>query len=93
MKKNKKLNRQDQFSQFLIYSTPDNKVKIEIFVHNENAWLTQAKIAELFGVDRSVVTKHLRNIYEERELDKKSTCANFAQVQTEGKRQVTREID
>jgi len=56
-------------------------------------WLTQAKIAELFGVDRSVVTKHLKNIFSEGELNKDSTCAKIAQVQTEGQRQVARNVE
>ena len=81
------------FTNFLLYTTPNGKVKVEIFLRDENIWLTQAKIAELFGVDRSVVTKHLRNIYNEGEIDVASTRANFAQVQIEGARQVTRNIE
>ena len=65
----------------------------KIFLRDENIWLTQAKIAELFDTERSVVTKHLQNIFSEGELDKNSTCANFAQVQIEGKRQVERDIE
>jgi hypothetical protein len=56
-------------------------------------WLTQAKIADLFGVERSVVTKHLANIYKESELVKEATCAKIAQVQTEGNRTVNRRIE
>jgi hypothetical protein len=81
------------FSEFLLYTAPNGKVKVEIFLRNENIWLTQARIAELFGIDRSVVTKHLRNIFKERELKKASTCAIFAQVQNEGQRQVTRNVE
>jgi len=79
-------------SDFLLYTTPDGKVKVEIFVKDENIWLTQERIAQLFGVDRSVVTKHLKNIYESGELDEVATSAKFAQVQTEGTRQVTRSL-
>ena len=93
MKKNKQIIKQNSFTEFLLYTTPNGKVKVEIFLHNENIWLTQAKIAELFGVERSVATKHLQNIFKEGELDKKSTCAKNAQVQTEGSRQVTRDVD
>ena len=75
------------------YYTPNGKVKVEIFLRDENIWLTQAKISELFGVERSVVTKHLQNIFQERELDKNSTCAKIAQVQIEGQRQVTRNVE
>ena len=57
---------------------------MEIFLHNENIWLTQAKFSDLFGVDRSVVTKHLQNIYADGELNKERTSAKIAQVQLEG---------
>jgi hypothetical protein len=60
---------------------------------NETFWMTQKAIAELFETERSVITKHLKNIYEEEELDKDSTCANFAQVQSEGGRKVTRRLE
>lgn len=93
MKKNKQIAKQNSFTEFLLYTTPNGKVKLEIFLHNENIWLTQAKIAELFGVERSVVTKHLQNIFQESELDKNLTCAKIAQVQTEGSRQVTRDVE
>jgi len=81
------------FTEFLIYTAPNGKVKVEIFLFNQNVWLTQAKIAMLFGVDRSVVTKHLLNIFAENELIKEATCAIFAQVQKEGEREVTRNIE
>ena len=81
------------FTEFLLYTTPNGKVKVEIFLKDENIWLTQAKIAELFGVDRSVVTKHLQNIYATGELNKKATCAIFAQVQSEGQRRVSRSVE
>ena len=58
------------FTEFLLYTTPAGKVKLEIFLRDETIWLTQAKIAELFSVDRSVVTKHLQHIFKEGELDK-----------------------
>lgn len=90
---NKQITPQNNFTEFLLYTTPNGKVKVEIFLHDENVWLTQAKIAELFGVDRSVVTKHLQNIYIEGELNKKATCAIFAQVQIEGKRSVNRDVE
>ena len=81
------------FTEFIMYNTPDGKVKVEVFIKDENIWLTQAKIAELFGVERSVVTKHLANIYKEGELQKASTCAKIAQVQIEGEREVARNVE
>ena len=68
-------------------------MKVEIYLQNETIWLTQQKIADLFGVDRSVVTKHLSNIYSENELSREATCAKIAQVQTEGDRTVNRQIE
>ena len=96
MKKNnqkKLINLENSFTEFLLYKTPNNQVKVEIFLKNENIWLTQEKIAMLFGVDRSVITKHLKNIFESAELDKEATCAKFAQVRDEGGRSVNREIE
>jgi len=93
MKKNKQIAKQNTFTEFLLYTAPSGKVKVEIFLRDENLWLTQAKIAELFGVERSVVTKHLQNIFQEGELDKNSTCAKIAQVQIEGQRQVARNME
>ena len=78
---------------FLLYITPNGKVEVEIFLKDQNIWLTQGKIAVLFGVERSVVTKHLQNVYAEGELNKKSTCAKIAQVQIEGERRVTSNIE
>ena len=83
----------DELSEFLLYTAPDGGVKIEIYFRNETVWLTQQKIADLFGVDRTVITKHLKNIFVEGELNKESTCAKIAQVQMEGSRKVTRNIE
>lgn len=83
----------DNFTEFLLYKTPNDQIKIEVFLRDETIWLTQAKIAELFGVDRTVVTKHLQNIYFENELDKNRTSAKIALVQNEGNRKVTREVE
>ena len=58
---------------------------IEVRVQNQDVWLTQKAIAQLFEVDRSVVTKHLKNVYESGELSEAATCANFAQVADNGK--------
>lgn len=69
---------QNTYSEVLIYTTPNEKVKVEILLQNENLWLTQARIAELFGVDRSVVTKHLKNVFESGELKEEVVCAFFA---------------
>jgi len=81
------------FNEILLYTTPNGKVKVEIYLQNETIWLTQQKIADLFGVERSVVTKHLKNIFDQGELIKEATCAKIAQVQNEGGREVIRNIE
>jgi hypothetical protein len=58
----------DGFNEILLYTTPNGKVKVEIFLQDETIWLTQQKIADLFGVQRPAVTKHLKNIFETGEL-------------------------
>jgi len=90
--KKQSLTIKDELTEFLLYTTPDGEVKIEVFIHNENIWLTQDRIAQLFDTDRSVITKHLKNIYADLELDEFSTSAKIAQVQLEGKREVNREV-
>jgi hypothetical protein len=92
-KKNSDIIPNNSFTEFLLYTTSNGKVKVEIFLRDENIWLTQARIAELFGVNRPAVTKHLQNIYFEGELDKNSTCSKMEHVQNEGNRTVTREIE
>jgi hypothetical protein len=77
-------------SQFLLYTAPDGAVKVDVFFRDETVWLTQKVLAELFGVDRSVITKHLRNVFKERELAEESVCALFAQTATDGKTYQTR---
>jgi len=80
-----KINTLKRESDFLLYTAPDGRVRLEIFIKDENIWLTQEKIAQLFGVDRSVVTKHLKNIFESGELEEKSVRANFAHTASDGK--------
>jgi len=75
----------NSFTEFLLYRTPDGKVKVEIFLRDENIWLTQAKIAELFYIDRTVITKHLKNIFETNELQENAVCAKFAHTADDGK--------
>jgi len=68
-----------------IYQTKDKKVKLEVKLQKKTVWLTQKWIAKLFETDRSVITKHLRNIFNSKELDKKSVCAKFAHTAEDGK--------
>ena len=77
--------------QIAIYQTLGNEQKIRVRIENENVWLTQKLIAELFNVDVRTVNEHLINIYSEKELDKNSTVRNFRIVQKEASREVTRD--
>lgn len=88
MKKNNKV-LNNSFTEFLLYTDPNGKVKVEIFLHNENIWLTQEKIAELFGVQRPAVTKHLKNIFESGELDENSVCSILEHTANDGKKYKT----
>ena len=84
--KSNKIIKQNSFTEFLLYTTPNGKVKVEIFLQDENIWLTQAKIAELFGVGVPAINKHLKNIFESGELLEKSKIKKQkAKVQIKGK--------
>lgn len=76
----------------VIYQSNDGLTKIDVKFEDETVWLTQQQMAELYKTSRTNVVEHIKHIYEEGELDESSTCRNFRQVQTEGKRQVTREL-
>lgn len=89
-KNNHKISIKDELTEFVLYTAPSGKVKVEIFFHDENIWLTQKRIAELFGVDRTVITKHLKNIFESRELGENSVSANFAHTAEDGKKYQTK---
>jgi len=71
--------------EFLLYTTPNSKVKVEIFLRDENLWLTQEKIALLFGVQRPAITKHLKNIFESRELNEDSVSSILEHTADDGK--------
>ena len=77
----------------VVYETPDGEVRVDVRFNRETVWLTQQQMAELFGRDRSVVTRHIRNAFEEGELDPEATSAKFARVRSEGGRRVSRDVD
>ena len=78
--------------QIILFQTQGGETQIEVRLANESVWLTADQMEELFQRDRSTIQRHVKRIYEEGELKPDSTCAFFAQVQTEGKRQVERQI-
>ena len=86
-----KLTIKDELTEFLLYTTPAGEVKVEIFLHDETIWLSQKAMAELFEVNIPAISKHLNNIFESGELDKKATVSKMEIVQTEGNRQVKRQ--
>lgn len=76
--------------EILFYRTANGDVRVEILLYQENLWLTQAKMAELFDVQKAAISKHLKNIFEEGELDKNATVSKMETVQNEGGRMVRR---
>jgi hypothetical protein len=85
--------KEDRMSGLIIYEAPDGKVRVDVRLDHETVWLTQDQMSQLFGRERSVIAKHIKNVFKEGELESASTCAKVAQVQAEGKRTDTREID
>ena len=72
-------------NQIVIYQTEDGQTQIDVRMENETVWLTQKQIAELFGIKRPAITKHLKNIYLSEELDEASTCSILEHMGNEGK--------
>jgi hypothetical protein len=72
-------------SEIILYQTEDQQTRVQVRFEGETAWLTQAQMAELFQRERSVITKHIRNIFEEGELVEKAVCANYAHTAADGK--------
>ena len=78
---------------FLLYPRGAGEQGIEVRVQDGTVWLNQAGIAQLYHIDRSVITKHIRQIYESKEQDKQSTCAKIAQVADNGKHNVRAKVE
>ncbi len=77
-------------NQIAFYQSPDGSVNIEVLYSEENIWLTQKKMAELFDCSTDNISLHLKNIYKEKEVDQKSTTEEFSVVQNEGGREIKR---
>ena len=82
-----------QESDFILYTTNDGDVNVEVFLKDETIWLTQKAIGKLFGKSKATISEHLKKIYAEGELQMDSTVRNFRTVQTEGSRQVERDLE
>jgi hypothetical protein len=79
--------------EIVFYSTPDGAVRVEVFYEGETFWLSQKKMADLFGVESNTITYHLQEIYKSKELNELATTRKIRVVQTEGSRKVSREVD
>src|SRR3989344_8489075 len=79
-------------NQIAFYQSPDGSVNIEVLYAEENIWLTQKKMAELFDCSPDNISLHLKNIYNEKELDQSSTTEDFSVVQSEGGREIQRKV-
>ncbi len=74
-----------ELSELVLYKSADGAVRLDVRLTDETIWLSQAQVADLFSTERSVITKHLRNVFNSGELDKNSVCAKFAHTATDGK--------
>ena len=86
------MNEEQQPNNIIIYKTEDGKTDIKVRFENEDVWLSQQQMAELYQTSRTNVVEHIKHIFEEGELTEEATCRKFRQVQTEGSRNVEREI-
>ena len=79
--------------EIVIYTSSDGKISLDAKLENETIWLTQDMMAKLFETTPQNITMHIRNIYDDDELDLTSTCKDFLQVRSEGKRTVSRKLN
>ena len=82
----------DYKGELIIYQTEDGLTKIDVRMDNDTVWLSLDQMSELFQRDKSTISRHIKNVFQEGELTEDATVANFATVQSEGDRQVTRNI-
>ena len=80
-------------AEFLLYQTEDGHTRVEVRFDGETAWLSLGQMAELFQRDKSVISRHIKNVFEEGELSPEGTVAKSATVQREGSREVTRDVE
>jgi len=75
---------------FLLYQTEKGEIKVDVLIKNESLWLNINQMATLFAIDKSGISRHIKNIFDMRELDENSTVAKIATVQNEGNRKIQR---
>lgn len=71
-------------SEILIYKNPEGSIKIDVRLEEENVWLSQAQMADLFGKGRTTITEHIQNVFKEGELDENVVCRNFRHTTQHG---------
>ena len=79
-------------TELIIYQTEDGRTKIDVHMENETVWLSLEQMSELFQRDKSTISRHIKNVFADGELLEEATVANFATVQMEGNREITRNI-
>ena len=79
--------------ELLLYQSDEHGLRLEVRLQDESVWLTISQMAELFQVNKSGISRHLKNIFESGELVRGATVANFATVQLEGEREVSRQVE
>ncbi len=83
----------DSSGKIVLYQAQDGSVDLDVRIEKETIWLNLNQMAELFQRNKSVISRHLRNVYKEGELDRQATVAKNATVQIEGERTVTRQVE
>jgi len=78
------LSLRDQTTEFLLYTAPGGAVKVEVLLSGETRWLSQERMAELFGVQRPAITKHLKNIFDSNELQEEVECSILEHTTADG---------
>lgn len=76
----------------LVYTLPSGKAKVEVLLNDDNVWMTQSALSELYQTLTQNITMHIKHIYEEGELEEHSTCKSDLQVRLEGNREATRKV-
>lgn len=82
----KELTPKDEITEFMLYRSPNGEIKVEVFIHNENVWLTQKRMAELFDVTIPTINEHLKNIFISGELDENTVIRKFLTTAADGKK-------
>lgn len=89
----KKLTVKQELNEFILYTSPNGEIKVEVLFNDETIWAPQKKMAELFGVEVNTINYHLKEIYKSGEIKEDSTIRKFRIVQDERGREISRKVD